>query len=86
MTTMATITNGISRSILILYGSETGNSQDIAEELGRLCQRLHFKTRVDPLNAVDLVSNATSSPHPHFILTSRSQLPSPRTHFSSTSW
>ena len=44
------------RSLLVLYGSETGNAQDIAEELGRLCQRLHFKTRVDPLNAVDLVS------------------------------
>jgi sulfite reductase alpha subunit-like flavoprotein len=83
---MAAITNGISRSILILYGSETGNAQDIAEELGRLCQRLHFRTRVDPLNAVDLVSIVASSPHPHFILASRSPLTSPRTHFSSTSW
>lgn len=45
-----------SRSILVLYGSETGNAQDIAEELGRLCQRLHFKISVDPLDAVDLVS------------------------------
>lgn len=52
----AAATNGIARSILVLYGSETGNAQDIAEELGRLCQRLHFRTRVDPLNAVDLVS------------------------------
>lgn len=47
---------GGARSVLILYGSETGNAQDIAEELGRLCQRLHFKSHVDPLDAADLVS------------------------------
>ncbi|KAH7160287.1 hypothetical protein B0J13DRAFT_493839 [Dactylonectria estremocensis] len=42
------------RTALILYGSETGNAQDMAEELGRLCQRLHFAHRVEALNAVDL--------------------------------
>ncbi|CAI6098366.1 unnamed protein product [Clonostachys chloroleuca] len=44
------------RSILILYGSETGNSQDIAEELGSLCQRLHFKSHVEELDGADLNS------------------------------
>lgn len=44
------------RSMLILYGSETGNSQDIAEEIGRNAQRLHFKTKVDEMNGVQLVS------------------------------
>ncbi|GKT48608.1 NADPH-dependent diflavin oxidoreductase 1 [Colletotrichum spaethianum] len=44
------------RSMLILYGSETGNSQDIAEEIGRNAQRLHFKTRVDEMNGAQLVS------------------------------
>lgn len=44
------------RSVLVLYGSETGNAQDMAEELGRVCQRLHFKSRVEELDAVDLVS------------------------------
>ncbi|PQE06217.1 hypothetical protein CJF30_00005198 [Rutstroemia sp. NJR-2017a BBW] len=34
------------RTVLILYGSETGNSQDLAEELGRVAERLHFMTRV----------------------------------------
>ncbi|PQE03567.1 hypothetical protein CJF31_00010151 [Rutstroemia sp. NJR-2017a BVV2] len=34
------------RTALILYGSETGNSQDLAEELGRVAERLHFMTRV----------------------------------------
>lgn len=43
------------RSILILYGSETGNAQDAAEELGRLCQRLLWETTVEELNAVELV-------------------------------
>jgi flavodoxin len=42
-------------SILILYGSETGNAQDAAEELGRVCQRLRWETTVEELNAVELV-------------------------------
>ncbi|KAJ3525086.1 hypothetical protein NM208_g11790 [Fusarium decemcellulare] len=42
------------RSVLILYGSETGNAQDMAEELGRVCQRLHFKSRVEEMDAIDL--------------------------------
>jgi sulfite reductase alpha subunit-like flavoprotein len=37
---------GHGRSALILYGTETGTSQDIAEEVGRLTQRLHFDTDV----------------------------------------
>ncbi|KAF4974398.1 hypothetical protein FZEAL_8697 [Fusarium zealandicum] len=43
------------RTVLVLYGSETGNAQDMAEELGRVCQRLHFKSRVEELDAIDLV-------------------------------
>ncbi|KND87868.1 NADPH-dependent diflavin oxidoreductase 1 [Tolypocladium ophioglossoides CBS 100239] len=42
------------RTVLVLYGSETGNAQNTAEELGKLCQRLHFKSRVEELDAVDL--------------------------------
>ncbi|RAL14443.1 NAPDH-dependent diflavin reductase [Aspergillus homomorphus CBS 101889] len=38
------------RSALVLYGSETGNSQEVAEELGALTERLHFKTHVAELN------------------------------------
>lgn len=45
------------RTVLVLYGSETGNAQDMAEELGRICQRLHFKTDVEELDAVELVRN-----------------------------
>ncbi|KAK7956940.1 flavodoxin [Apiospora aurea] len=40
------------RKILILYGSETGNSQDVAEDIERLARRLHFETDVEEMNAV----------------------------------
>lgn len=50
------------RTVLILYGSETGNAQDMAEELGRVCQRLHFKNRVEELDAIDLVGRLAASP------------------------
>ncbi|KAI9924480.1 hypothetical protein ASPWEDRAFT_125277 [Aspergillus wentii DTO 134E9] len=39
------------RSALVLYGSETGNSQEVAEELGALVERLHFVTHVAELNS-----------------------------------
>jgi len=47
------------RSALILYGSETGNAQDVAEELGRICERLRFETQVAELNDIDLVCKDT---------------------------
>ncbi|QSS65851.1 electron transfer flavoprotein beta-subunit [Histoplasma capsulatum] len=40
------------RTAIILYGSETGNSQDVAEELGHLAERLHFLAHVCELNAI----------------------------------
>lgn len=43
------------RSALVLYGSETGNAQDVAEELGRLCERLRFTTQVLEMNSASLV-------------------------------
>jgi sulfite reductase alpha subunit-like flavoprotein len=49
------------RSVLVLYGSETGNAQDMAEDLGRICQRLHFESRVEELDAVDLVGHIAPS-------------------------
>ena len=45
------------RSALIAYGSETGNSQDYAEELGRLLQRIHFSVHVSELDAVETVGD-----------------------------
>ncbi|KAL8352039.1 hypothetical protein RB601_002390 [Gaeumannomyces tritici] len=40
------------RSALILYGSETGNAQDIAEDLGRTLERLRFRTSVVEMDDV----------------------------------
>ena len=37
------------RSITILYATETGNAQDVAEQLARLCRRLHFAVHVSSL-------------------------------------
>ena len=48
------------RSALFLYGSETGNSQDVAEDLGRLAERLHFETRVCEMDAGEIVCHLVS--------------------------
>jgi len=39
----------------VLYGSETGTAQDVAEELGRIAERLRFDAEVAELNAITLV-------------------------------
>ncbi|KAI9676179.1 MAG: NAPDH-dependent diflavin reductase [Caeruleum heppii] len=49
----ASVSRRDGRTALILYGSETGNAHDAAEELGRLAERLHFLTRVVELDSVD---------------------------------
>ncbi|KXT03663.1 hypothetical protein AC578_5150 [Pseudocercospora eumusae] len=42
------------RNAWILYGSETGNAQDVAEETGRMTERLRFHTTVLDLDSVQL--------------------------------
>lgn len=42
------------RTALVLYGTETGNAQDVADEIGRLTTRLHFATVVLDLDSVDI--------------------------------
>ncbi|KAI0840770.1 riboflavin synthase domain-like protein [Hypoxylon sp. FL0890] len=44
------------RRMLILYGSETGNSQDLAGDLERLAERLHFRTVVCEMNDVEFTA------------------------------
>ena len=44
------------RTALILYGSETGNAQDVAEEAARMAERLHFDTTVLDLDSIALRS------------------------------
>ncbi|KAI0965645.1 hypothetical protein F4678DRAFT_452086 [Xylaria arbuscula] len=42
------------RKILILYGSETGNSEESAGDIERLARRLHFQTILEEMNDVGL--------------------------------
>ncbi|TKX22781.1 NADPH-dependent diflavin oxidoreductase-like protein [Elsinoe australis] len=42
------------RTALVLYGSETGNAQDVADEIGRLTERLRFQTVVLDLDSIDI--------------------------------
>jgi sulfite reductase alpha subunit-like flavoprotein len=43
------------RSMAVLYGSETGAAEDIAGELGKTVERLHFQTTVDEMDNFKLV-------------------------------
>lgn len=54
---------GPRRTALILYGSETGTAQDVADELDGMARRLRFSTCVKELNAIDLVSSGNQSCH-----------------------
>ncbi|KAK4671278.1 NAPDH-dependent diflavin reductase [Podospora pseudoanserina] len=42
------------RSMAILYGSETGNAEEIAIELEDMARRLHFHTRMDEMDSFKL--------------------------------
>jgi sulfite reductase alpha subunit-like flavoprotein len=46
----------VPRKMLILYGSETGNSEDAAGDIERIAMRLHFHTSLEEMNNVELVS------------------------------
>lgn len=41
----------------MLYGTETGNAQDVADEVGRLTERLRFETTVIDLDSIELVGH-----------------------------
>lgn len=55
------------RSMLVLYGTETGKSQEIAQEIGRAAEGLRFQTQVEEMNDVPLVSSTNHHHHttPH---------------------
>jgi sulfite reductase alpha subunit-like flavoprotein len=42
------------RTGLVLYGTESGAAQDLAEEVGRVTERLRFCTRIAELNSVPI--------------------------------
>ncbi|KAK3379294.1 hypothetical protein B0T24DRAFT_150680 [Lasiosphaeria ovina] len=49
------------RRITVLYGSETGNGEDIAMELGQMAERLHFQVAVDDMDSFKLSDLLQSS-------------------------
>ncbi|KAI0447056.1 riboflavin synthase domain-like protein [Xylaria telfairii] len=42
------------RKMLILYGSETGNSEESASDIEHMARRLHFRTLLEEMNDVEL--------------------------------
>jgi len=49
---MTTSGHDLDRSAIVLYGTETGTSQDLAEEIGRCLERLFFDSQVVELDTV----------------------------------
>ncbi|KAK0722104.1 hypothetical protein B0T26DRAFT_643769 [Lasiosphaeria miniovina] len=49
------------RRITVLYGSETGNGEDIAIELSQMAERLHFQVAVDDMDSFKLSDLLQSS-------------------------
>lgn len=47
--------NDILGKITVLYGSETGNAQDVAERIWREAKYYHFHASVQPLNDYSIV-------------------------------
>lgn len=50
----------VERHFTILYGSETGNSQDVAERIARQARRRRIGTSVYSMDDYDIVSWHTS--------------------------
>lgn len=81
--TMDTTQNA--RRALVLYGSETGSAQDVAEEMGRIAERLRFDTELAELNAISLVcefslhlpDHVLTAPRGNCCTTKSSSSPSP---------
>lgn len=48
------VASGTRRSAIVLYGTETGNAQDIASEIEDALQRLHFSTTSRELDATTI--------------------------------
>lgn len=49
-------------SLLVLYGTETGHSQEVAEEITDCAERLRIQTCLEQMNDVSLVSKEKRLP------------------------
>lgn len=43
------------RKLVVLYGSQTGTAQDVAERIGRDAKRRHFAVKVFAMDSYDKV-------------------------------
>jgi sulfite reductase alpha subunit-like flavoprotein len=43
----------LSRRLLILYGSQTGTAEDVAQQISRGARRLHFKTELASMDSYE---------------------------------
>lgn len=43
------------RSVVVLYGSQTGTAEDVSSHVGRELRRLHFNTTVVAMDTYDKV-------------------------------
>lgn len=49
------------RNLLVLYGSQTGTAEEVAERIGREGKRRHFRVRVSAMDEFDVVSIQVSA-------------------------
>ncbi|KAL1759766.1 hypothetical protein FB107DRAFT_204590 [Schizophyllum commune] len=66
------------RSLLILYATETGNSQDCADRIARECRRIAFQCRVVSVDEYDL-SSLLTEPLVIFVISTSGSGREPRT-------
>lgn len=53
------------RRLLVLYGSQTGTAQDVAERVGREGRRRHFRTQVTAMDEYDKVNHSVITSMAH---------------------
>lgn len=56
------------RDLLVLYGSQTGSAQDVAERIGRQGRRRHFRTKVFAMDEFDIVGSIVIRRRSNFIV------------------
>ena len=57
---VARLSTSENRSLLILYGSETGNAEEVASELRDMTERLHFYCEMGEMDSFKLVCYSSS--------------------------
>uniref|UniRef100_A0A6I8PEF9 Flavodoxin-like domain-containing protein n=1 Tax=Ornithorhynchus anatinus TaxID=9258 RepID=A0A6I8PEF9_ORNAN len=53
-----------SRRLLLLFGSQTGTAEDVADRVGRAARRRRFRCTVRPLDSYRLPGSLTGDPPP----------------------